>query len=289
MVARAETIELRAGPGAWRLTRADPPPDLAGPVVEYWEVEGALAPFRETLLPNGCVELMVNLGPPHRVLGGRGAGTWERGWLSGLHERALVIESLHGTHLVSARLHPLGAAALLGRAVPEHANAIVDLEAILGRAAAELRAGLLAACGPAERFALLERLLRARRAATRADGDPPPDFVRRAAARIEATRGALRIAALHEELGVSRKHLAVTFARHVGVSAKAYARVRRFVWTLERLRERAAVDWPALAAEAGYSDQSHLARDFRRVGAASPTEYLRLRDPGGTALLHEAG
>jgi AraC-like DNA-binding protein len=55
------------------------------------------------------------------------------------------------------------------------------------------------------------------------------------------------------------------------------------------LRERDEIDWPALAAEAGYSDQSHLARDFRRVGAASPTEYLRRKAPAADALLYEPG
>ena len=63
----------------------------------------------------------------------------------------------------------------------------------------------------------------------------------------------------------------------------------RLIATLERLRETmaTAVDWPQLASEAGYSDQSHLARDFRRIGAASPTEYLRRWTPDGTALLYE--
>ena len=36
------------------------------------------------------------------------------------------------------------------------------------------------------------------------------------------------------------------------------------------------------------SDQSHLARDFRRVGAASPTEYLARRAPAADALIYEA-
>ena len=51
---------------------------------------------------------MVNLGPPHTMLTHAGTSVWERAWFSGLHERAIVIESLDGTHLVSARLHPLG-------------------------------------------------------------------------------------------------------------------------------------------------------------------------------------
>ena len=73
------------------------------------------------------------------------------------------------------------------------------------------------------------------------------------------------------------------------MSAKAYAQLQRFVWTLARLRESTSVDWPGLAAAAGYSDQAHLVRDFRRVASASPTEFLRTRSPDTTALLDEVG
>src|SRR5215207_5421279 len=62
---RVGRAELGAGIGAWRLASAPPDAPLAGLVKEFWEVEGALDAFRETLLPNGCTELMINLGPPH--------------------------------------------------------------------------------------------------------------------------------------------------------------------------------------------------------------------------------
>lgn len=279
-----ETL-LEASPGTWRFCRADPAPNVAGLVVEYWEVEGSLRAFRETLLPNGCVELMVNLGPPHRVLSDQAPGMWDRSWFSGLQERALVIESLEGTHLLAARLHPLGALELLGPGAPRAANSVVDLGALIGGDAAALRDAALATASAAERFNLLERFLSERRGL----GETRPDFVRQAATRIEAAHGALRVSELHDELGVSRKHLAVTFARTMGVSAKAYAQIQRFTWTLARLQERSAVDWSGLAGEAGYSDQSHLVRDFRRIGAATPTEYLRRATPDGTALLGDSG
>lgn len=119
------SIELQAPIGSWRLHSAAPDPDLAEPIVELWEVEGSLAPFRETLLPNGCVEIMFNLGPPHELQSDQGRGTWTDAWISGLHERSLIIESREGTHLVSARLHPLGGVELLGAHVARVANRVV--------------------------------------------------------------------------------------------------------------------------------------------------------------------
>jgi len=256
------TLEYESSPGRWRFSSASPDGALAGSVQEYWEVEGRLSPFRERILPNGSTELMVNLGPPHQMVTHSGTSIWERAWFSGLHDRAIVIESLHGTHLVSARLHPLGALRLFGPDVAGGANAVTDLEVLLGPPARELRALLLGAESTEERFSYVERFLLSRH---------------------------LRIASLHADLGSSRKQLWLRFGRELGMSPKAYAQIQRFVGTLARLRESTSVDWPRLALAAGYSDQSHLVRDFRRVASASPTEFLRTRTPDSTALLDEVG
>jgi AraC-like DNA-binding protein len=280
-----QALDYESSPGRWRFSRAAPDEALSGIVQEYWEVEGHLSPFRERVLPNGCTELMVNLGPPHTLLMHAGASVWEHAWFSGLHARAIAIESLHGTHLVSARLHPLGALRLFGLDAAKGVNAVTDLEILLGPPARELRALLLAAESSEERFAHLERFLVPRLS----PGLAPSKIVCDAARLIEEAHGNLRIASLHADLGVSRKQLWLRFARELGVSPKAYAQLQRFVWTLARLRESTTVDWPRLAVAAGYSDQSHLVRDFRRVASASPTEFLRTRTPDSTALLDEVG
>ena len=281
---RIDEIRHTTTLGTWSLTRALPSADLTGVVHEYWEVKGRLSPFREAVLPNGYVEVMVNLGPVHRVFEGSGTGVWDRSWFSGLQERSIFIESLDGTHLVSIRMQPLGATELFGFGAPGAANSIIDLKMLIGTEANDLREILFAAESPAARFVILEKLLRDRQASR----SSVPEFVREAAMRLQQTHGNLRVAELHEELDVSRKHLAVSFNRYVGVSAKAYARIQRFVWTVDRLRGSTEIEWSRIAAEAGYSDQSHLVRDFRRVGAASPTEYLRRFAPDGDALLEDA-
>jgi AraC-like DNA-binding protein len=280
-----QTLEYEASPGRWRFSRATPDRALADIVQEYWEVEGRLSPFRERVLPNGYTELMVNLGPPHQLVTLAGTSVWERAWFSGLHERAIVIESLHGTHLVSARLHPLGALRRFGPEMAKLVNTVVDLEILLGPPARELRALLLAAESAEQRFAHLEQFL----GRCLSPSDVPSAIVCQAARRIEEAHGNLRIASIHADLSVSRKQLWLRFARELGLSPKAYARLQRFVWTLARLRESTSVEWPQLAAAAGYSDQAHLVRDFRRAAFASPTEFLRARTPDSTALLDDVG
>jgi AraC-like DNA-binding protein len=285
MPGRIQTLEYEAFLGRWRYSSASPAQDLAGVVLEYWEVEGRLSPFRERILPNGATEVMINLGPPHTLLTSEGSSVWDSSWFSGLHARAIRIESLSGTHLVSARLHPLGALRVLGPMVPQSVNAVVDLATLVGPSAEALRERLQGSQAPEERFAQLESFLRPRLLQYSA----PSSSVHSAARLIEQAHGNLRIAVLHRTLGLSRKQLWLRFATEAGMSPKSYAGLQRFIWTLARLRESTEVDWSRLALTAGYSDQSHLVRDFRRVAAASPTEFLRTRSPDSTALLDAPG
>ncbi len=199
------TQHWEAPPGRWSFSASEPAAALTGLVTQYWEVRGELAPFSERVLPNGALEVMVNLGPIHHLVDGDVRTRWDHAWLSGLHERAIAIESADGTHLVSARLTPLGASTLLGPAAAAAANRVVALTEVLGQAANPLVDALRAAPDAATRFQLLEECL----LGFLPPAVPVPPFVVAALERLEAEHGRLRITELHAGLGVSRKHLTV--------------------------------------------------------------------------------
>jgi AraC-like DNA-binding protein len=256
---------------------------LAHHVVEYWEVRGELAPFRERILPNACAELMFNLGPSHRMITGTSTTVWDSAWISGVHERAITIETDDGTHLVSIRFSPLGLRALLGAAASETVNRVIEATDLLGPRVEQLRGRLRSAADATERFAMLEAFLVD--ALAREPREPLEPYVVAAESRIASAHGNLPITTLPRDASVSRKHLTMRFTAALGLSPKRYANVRRFVWTVAQLRERSVVDWSRLALDAGYADQSHMGRDFKRVADASPTTFLRQRSPDNTALL----
>uniref|UniRef100_UPI0015EFF52D helix-turn-helix transcriptional regulator n=1 Tax=Pseudonocardia pini TaxID=2758030 RepID=UPI0015EFF52D len=125
------------------------------------------------------------------------------------------------------------------------------------------------------RFALLDAAL-LRLAAEARRPDPRPEVVR-AWHRLSETGGTLRISDLADEIGWSRRHLALRFRDETGLSPKSAARVIRFERACDLLR---AADRPALAdtaAVCGYADQAHLARDFRDLAGLTATEWLAER------------
>ncbi|MFJ2560497.1 MULTISPECIES: DUF6597 domain-containing transcriptional factor [unclassified Streptomyces] len=92
--------------------------------------------------------------------------------------------------------------------------------------------------------------------------------------RIRTDRTIRRVARLTEEEGVSARSLQRLFAAYVGVGPKWVILRYRIHEALERA-ESGAVDWPALAADLGYSDQAHLVRDFTATVGVPPTAYAR--------------
>jgi AraC family transcriptional regulator len=81
---------------------------------------------------------------------------------------------------------------------------------------------------------------------------------------------------LAREADVHPAHLAREFRRHVGASPADYRRRLQLDWVAERLVHSDA-PIAALAAQAGFFDQSHLTHRFRRVYGTTPAEYRRTR------------
>ncbi|TDB92753.1 AraC family transcriptional regulator [Micromonospora fluostatini] len=92
--------------------------------------------------------------------------------------------------------------------------------------------------------------------------------------------GSVGVGALADELGWSRRHLAATFRREVGLPPKVTARLLRFArahaaLTADRPPGTAAPGGAEVAARYGYSDQSHLIREFHEFAGVTPAALLR--------------
>ncbi|WP_433857038.1 AraC family transcriptional regulator [Streptomyces kronopolitis] len=97
----------------------------------------------------------------------------------------------------------------------------------------------------------------------------------RLADRIRTDRTIRRVADFARSEGMSLRALQRLFAGYVGVSPKWVVLRYRVHEALERAASDAEVDWAALAAELGYSDQAHLIREVTATVGVPPTAYPR--------------
>ncbi len=171
---------------------------------------------------------------------------------------------------VQLDLTPAGARALLGVPAGELAGLCVDLRDLLGPAGRDLPSQLADLATWPERFALLDRVL-----GCQSEGDPAPtETLTRAYRRILASAGTLPIASLADELGWSRRHLSARFTAEYGIGPKEAARVARFARSRELLVGHGRLSLARIAADCGYSDQAHLAREWRDLAGCSPSAWL---------------
>jgi AraC family transcriptional regulator len=89
---------------------------------------------------------------------------------------------------------------------------------------------------------------------------------------LERFRESVTPREIAEELGVHQAHLARVFRARYGESLGECARRLRLQWAAQEL---AAADLPlaVLAVEAGFCDQSHFTRAFRRLYGVTPARF----------------
>jgi AraC-like DNA-binding protein len=273
----ARTRVLRQGPGelAWELWLREPLPALAPYLIGLWAGDADAATASHRTLPDGELMLMFNLGPPQLVRYVDGSVEVVRAaFVSGLQEQPLVYDSMvRHPRAVAVRFRPLGAWAFFG-GLPLHelSNRVLDVHAVLGvRAGVEpLRQRLIEAPNLGIALDLLQDWVASRLFA----GPRAHPMTRAAWAHMRATGGAIRVAALAQDLGISARHLNDLLQREVGLSTKGVARVLRFERAMACLASGETRDLVGVAAECGYYDQAHLNRDFRELAGLTPTEIL---------------
>jgi AraC-like DNA-binding protein len=241
--------------------RRAPAAPLAGRVTSYYGFEMETPePVRQREGPGTDVVVILTFEEHWLIDGER-----HTSFVAGLHDRQVTTEHPGRSLGMQVNLDPLPARALVGAPLHELAHRTVPLAEILD--APFLVERLADAPDWDARFAILDDTL-----APRIDDVHPSREVVWAWRRLRVSHGRVPIGTLAAELGWSRKRIVARFRDEVGLPPKAVARLLRF----ERAHELAGtMPWGELAFECGFSDQSHLIAEFRRITGRTPETFLQ--------------
>jgi AraC-like DNA-binding protein len=239
--------------------------------------EEGVTPARHRGLPSPYLTLIITLDDPLNIAvhaDPRQAPGHYTTLLGGLHTSPAEIVHDGRQSGIQVGLNPIGARALLGLPAGELTAIDVHADEVLGLVANELQERVRLARSWPDRFAIVDEVLLTRLVANR---EPPPEVVH-AWHMLLSSGGSVKVSQLTREVGWSGRHLQVRFREEVGLTPKAAGRVIRFDTARRRLQNRVARGHDAsladLAADCGYFDQAHLARDFRRLAGAPPSRWL---------------
>jgi AraC-like DNA-binding protein len=248
----------------------------------WWSRRDEAEQHAEHMLPSGRAQLVFSLQEmpiSWRTAGSSSWTTWSGSIAHGPQSSFYLAGPKSAGVSMGVSFKPGAAGAVLGAATEELADRHVELNAIWGSRASDLRDRLIAALEPATAFAILEQNLLAR--------IHRPLLLHPAIAHALATPtgsySSARIADLQRVSGYSAKHFINLFRFAVGLNPKHYYRVRRFNAVAQAMALGRRGGLSDLAAAAGYSDQAHLTREFKEFSGVTPTQY---RPSGSDRPLH---
>jgi AraC-like DNA-binding protein len=241
-----------------------------------WVARGTREEFQaaEPIVPDGCAELVLNLGDPfvHRA---ERDTVQPRALLVGQMTRPVVTTPSGRVDLIGVRFHTARAGVVFGTPMSALTSRMIDADTVL----ADVRglADRLVELPVARRVPELARTFEAR--CTRVDAWRM-QTVESAVALIRARHGAISVERAAAAVGVSRRHLERRFREDVGLGVKQVARIVRVQSVLALLGRAPAMGGAEVAARFGYSDQAHLIHECRELTGVTPA---RLR-AGGRSL-----
>ena len=238
------------------------------PFVEcFWTLQGDgsidTSPA-ERILPDGCVELILNFGDRFLQHSGGEHELQPRNFLVGQMTVPILISPCAPVELLGIRFQPGGTRPFLDVAAHEVTDRVVDLGGLSGK----LERGLSHACSSArtlrDKVAAADAFLASRLSEQKYDS-----HLLALAAKIIDCRGLVSVDQLASDAGVSSRQLERRFQREVGIGPKLLARIVRFQHVF-RAVEGGNAAWADVAVACGYYDQAHLIRDFNQFAQQTP-------------------
>ncbi|MBI9069481.1 MAG: AraC family transcriptional regulator [Salinivirgaceae bacterium] len=91
---------------------------------------------------------------------------------------------------------------------------------------------------------------------------------------ILKSHGVVKIETLIKQYKINERYLRRKFIKRIGLPAKQFAMTARILYLLENLPILSSPEWIALVNDFGYTDQSHLIKDFKSVIGETPEKFF---------------
>lgn len=229
-----------------------------------------LSRFR--VLPDTCLELFVNYieaGPTQ--IGDRYVSGKTRSFIVARMNNYLDVNSPSTIGFVSVCFHPGSARHFFPIPMKETVTSPIALKDIMRDFSLSLEEAVAEANTNEQRVKCLQQFL----VNLLIKNSHPDKAVDYCVNQINYHRGKLSIHSLAREAGISNRQLVRRFDEQIGISPKEFARVTKFIHSLNVLKSYPRMSLTQIAYESGYYDQAHFIHDYQEFAGYSPRNLLR--------------
>ncbi len=234
----------------------------------------------QRIVPDGFPELIVHYGDHFHEVDASGITKKQsRCIFAGQISGPLTLQSGANAGVIGARFWPAAARTLMRLPMNEVTNQRLDAGEILGASTSTLIDEVYSARYVAARVAVMERfLIRHLLHSSRTE-----KITRQHAAVMHCVQslyrseGEISMDRLAYTANLSSRQLERRFLNEVGISPKLLASIFRFrrVFNFMESPNAKAAQWTEAALSAGYFDQPHMIRDFKRFAGLQPQAFYR--------------
>lgn len=243
-----------------------PHEQLQNCIESFWIAENPTSPLSQgqPVVPDGRIDWIFNFGGPCGFIDGG------KNRVIGKQTGPLVFRPEGALRLIGVRFRPGGFYPFVDFPLYELPTGAIEGASVFGAWGRELESRLSEARTDEElkqivNQACLQRLQKGR----------PVDPITVEAVRLLASsRGRISIDHLKQRLGLSYRTLDRRFETTVGVSPKMLGRYIRFLNVLSVLHHERFPGWANIAHDFGFSDQSHLIREFKQLTGKTPLQFV---------------
>ena len=240
----------------------------------YWSIEyhTTAAAEPEPIVPDGCIEIVYDLGDRFRQYDDRGGFEIQPEVLvAGQQKSAVFIGAAGKVSLFGIRFWPAGAGHFFESEVSEFSGRIIDLSLVWGNSVGLVAERLAESDSFAQKVKIIEEDLGSRLDHSRLR----QTAIDHAVSLIASGAGMASIPKIARLAAISERGLERKFKQAIGLSPKSYSRIVRFQRVLGSLEACDPVEIADTAFKFGYYDQSHLINDFRQFSGLTPKDYLQ--------------
>lgn len=240
-----------------------PHPLLLSMVDCYWTIESDVAANKRGVFPDGCMDLIFNLGDPlfTSSLSGKMVNK-NKSFIVGNMTGPIWTQPLGRVHLIGIRFKAGGIGKVVRFPLDELTDSMAALEDIDKIRLEHLCKSVHAY--PERWKEIFDRFLLGHLSPVESTWEWALDL-------IHSNAGSISVSAVSNDCNVSVKQLERLFKKHVGLPPKLYCSVIRFKETLKKLDR--SDDLLTLAVQLGYTDHAHLTKSFKNFTGMTPSEY----------------
>ena len=249
-----------------------PPNELAEDVKCFWFFEHqfeAGESHDESIVPDGCPELIFHIGTPYAEVNGQGSLTIQHSaLLAGQITRPLALRASKHASVLGVRLWPWGAHRYFALPLSETIDARIPLSTLCGASIAVVLKNLQQADGDDKRIAVIADWLSTLPMVKARD-----QIVISCARHLIASQGQWRPETFASAAMISTRQLERRFKTCIGLTPKQLSSILRFRSLFDELQADLPSAWLNAAIASGYFDQAHMIRDFKRYAGKPPQAY----------------